>query len=368
LTFLRNLIFTIKMVFLYTLLITIFSVVTLIAIRKIQSNRKEYLATALILLIVGCVMTILVCRSCTETLSIFVKASTFFSATWIFLWLGNAFFSEWISQRISWTAQPIRMFIILLVFTIGYTLIAVYLILFFYNHVMGFNLKASDMIYSSLVITFLISLFLHGRSFLLSWRQSAIDAEKLKHESVTARYESLKSQVNPHFLFNSLNALSNLVHEDASKAEQFIKQLADVYRYVLDTRGKELVPVQEELAFLKSYVYLQQIRFGDKLHIEIDLDNTSGMVAPLALQMLVENAIKHNEVSEEKPLTIRIYEKQHAMVVENTLQKKNILPEAPYGMGLENIRKRYEFLSKQPVEVIQSDSVFAVSLPLIEMS
>ena len=223
-----------------------------------------------------------------------------------------------------------------------------------------------EMIFISLTITFFISLFLHGKEFLVRWKAAAVDAEASKRESMMAQYESLKSQVNPHFLFNSLNALTNLVYEDQDKAAKFIKQLSEVYRYVLDTRNREVVGLEEELQFLKAYLFLQQIRFGDKLQIKIELSGVESPVAPLAFQMLIENAIKHNVISQEDPLTIRLYSTQNYLVVENNLQKKSVLREDSPGIGLDNIRKRYAFLSDQPIEVNQTEKLFSVRLPILK--
>jgi LytS/YehU family sensor histidine kinase len=188
----------------------------------------------------------------------------------------------------------------------------------------------------------------------------------LEKESIRAKYESLKSQVSPHFLFNSLNALTNLVYEDQDKAAKFIKQLSEVYRYVLDSRDKEVVPLEEEKKFLNSYLFLQQIRFGDKLMLEINLSDTRSLIAPLVLQMLVENAIKHNVISAEQPLTIRIYSVEGYIVVENDLQKKSVVQGESQGIGLENISRRYEFLTDRKVEVIEGDT-FRVKLPVIPL-
>jgi LytS/YehU family sensor histidine kinase len=134
---------------------------------------------------------------------------------------------------------------------------------------------------------------------------------------------------------------------------------------VLDSKDKEVVTIEDELKFLKSYVYLQQIRFGEKLKVQLSVDHVRGFVAPLALQMLVENAIKHNIISEEQPLQIRVYQSDTFVVVENTLQRKNLLPEESAGLGLENIRRRYEFLKDSKVEVLETRDLFTVKLPLI---
>jgi LytS/YehU family sensor histidine kinase len=170
--------------------------------------------------------------------------------------------------------------------------------------------------------------------------------------------------VSPHFLFNSLNALTNLVYEDQEKAVKFIKQLSEVYRYVLDTRDKEVVSLTEELKFLESYLFLQRIRFGNKLRVTIDLSGDP-MLAPLALQMLIENAIKHNIISEADPLNIRIFSEDGYLTVENNLQKKSVLGERSSGVGLDNIRKRYEFLTDREVKVLETPVSFVVKLPLL---
>jgi sensor histidine kinase YesM len=355
------------MVYTYILIITLISITASLAIRKIQSKEKRgYLTTVFVLLIVGCLMTLVVCRSCSQSLSQFITVSSFFSMMWIALWLGNAYSADWFSARISWTEQPVKLFFVLLVFTVAYTLLAAYGLLLFYRHILGFKVQANNLVYSSLIITFLISMFMHGRSFLLSWKQSAIDAEKARHESVTARYESLKSQVNPHFLFNSLNALTNLVYEDRDLAARFIKQLSEVYRYVLDTRDLELVSEAEELKFLESYIFLQKIRFGENLKIEVDMAGEKTAFPPLVLQMLIENAIKHNEISSENPLTISVYKDKTFVRVENNLQPRKIFHEDSPGIGLSNISSRYEFLSSHKVEVENHAGKFVVKLPLLK--
>jgi LytS/YehU family sensor histidine kinase len=251
-----------------------------------------------------------------------------------------------------------------MVVTIGFSLLAIYLLSKAYNTI--FDINISQNVYFPMIITIIISLFLHGRAFLMNWRKTSVDAERLQKENIMAKYESLKNQVNPHFLFNSLNALSNLVYEDQDKAVKFIKQLSEVYRYVLDTREKEVVPLEEEIRFLRAYLFLQQIRFGNKLVVEIDIKNDGEIrIAPLALQMLLENAIKHNVVSEDDPLNIRVYTNNHYIIVENNIQKKAMLGEPSLGVGLENIRKRYEFLSTVRVEVNEDQSRFQVKLPVL---
>ncbi len=333
-----------------------------------KAAAKQYSRIVLISVVGSAVMTFFTCPTCYLHISRFLWAIFFSSLLWISLWIGNEELTSFVSIKISWVENPLKRLIWGLISTVMYTIITVLVIANMWEFVMGFNFdNYITIILSSLIITFLISLFLHSREFLIRWKQAAVDAERLKKESIAAQYESLKNQVNPHFLFNSLNALTNLVYEDQDKAAKFIKQLSEVYRYVLDTRQKELVPIEEELRFLESYFFLQKIRFGENLKIENQLHSSIIMLAPLALQLLVENAIKHNVVSADDPLTIKLYHDQDYIVVENSLQKKIVLPESSNGIGLENIKMRYHYLTTREVLVMETTEKFIVKLPIIEI-
>jgi LytS/YehU family sensor histidine kinase len=216
----------------------------------------------------------------------------------------------------------------------------------------------------SLIVVWLVTLQMHAREFLLEWKRSGVDIERLEKERVIAQYENLKSQMNPHFLFNGLNALTNLIYEDPAKATKFVKQLTDVYQYVLDTNEKDLVPLEDELNLLESYVFLQQVRFGQHLKIENQLQNMSSLVVPLALQSLIENAIKHNRVSLENPLTIKLYEEQDYLVVENLVNRK-VSVEKSKGIGINSLKKRYKVLTEKQVLVVETENKFIVKLPIV---
>jgi sensor histidine kinase YesM len=334
-----------------------------------KETAKEYGRVILISAVGSAAMTFITCPSCyTEPTTRYLPVTLFSFVAWVSLWIGNDKLTHFISTKISWVEAPLKRLIWGLISTVVYTLSAVLTITKLWEVIMGFDFDDYSMIIlSSLIITFLLSLFLHGREFLIQWKKSSVDAERLKKESVAAQYESLKSQVNPHFLFNSLNALTNLVYEDQDKAAKFIKQLSEVYRYVLDTREKEVVSLEEDLRFLESYFFLQKIRFGGNLKIENQLAGLSSMIAPLALQLLVENAIKHNVVSADDPLTIKLYQERHSIVIENSLKKKNTLSESSNGLGIDNIKKRYQFLTTQEVTVSETVDKFIVKLPIIEI-
>jgi hypothetical protein len=331
---------------------------------------RENLKTILWVALAGFAMSYFIWNGCCDKISSLVWIGCFTASMWVALWLGNAYVSNALDYFFSWEKQTIARLIAGLIGMVVYTLSAVYGLIFLFGTVFGFHLGDSleGTYYSTIVITLIITLFMTGRLFFANWRKAAVDAERLKKESVEAQYNNLKNQVNPHFLFNSLNALTNLVYQDQDKAVKFIKQLSEVYRYVLASRDKEVVSLEEELKFLEAYDFLQQIRFGSKLRIEVDLIHVKSLVAPMALQMLVENAIKHNEISEEYPLIIKVYNREENLIVENNLRRKTVLEDDSSGLGLENIKKRYEFLSSHPVQVIEEAGKFIVKVPMINLA
>jgi LytS/YehU family sensor histidine kinase len=294
---------------------------------------------------------------------VFIPIASLTCITWILLWKGNSYLANYLSNRISWIRFPVKRFVVGLLATVGYTLAATFLLSLTYNQ---YNDDLALTYISSIIITITISLFMHGRAFLMNWKKTLLEAEKYQRESLVAKYEALKNQVNPHFLFNSLNALTNLVYDDKQKASLFIKQLEEVYRYVLNSKDKGLVPLKEELEFLRAYLFLQQIRFGSKLRVTFNLSDNDLQVAPLAVQMLIENAIKHNIVSESDPLDIQIFQDGDFIVVQNNLQLRSSVGESSLGIGLENIIKRYESLGNGTVEVVQNEKYFIVRIPLVK--
>lgn len=329
--------------------------------KRILREARDYV----MLIIIGMAMTWfgVSCRQCRDNAEDFFIGASFTALVWIALWKGNEYLTNYLSTKISWLEAPVKRFIVGMICTVTYTLLAMYVVTILYNRT--FNISISNTIWISVLITLGISFFLHGKSFLSNWRSTAIEAERIQIETLAAKHEALKNQINPHFLFNSLNALSNLVYEDEGKAIKFVDQLTEIYKYVLSSRDRELVPLEEELAFLESYLYLQQIRFEDKFMVEFALESRSGFVPPLALQMLVENAIKHNVVSADDPLTVRISTTKDNVQVSNNLQRKTSIGEESSGFGLENIRIRYKMLGNDSVLVTEDEKLFSVKLPLI---
>ncbi|MEZ4774113.1 MAG: histidine kinase [Bacteroidia bacterium] len=197
-----------------------------------------------------------------------------------------------------------------------------------------------------------------------------LQAERQEKENILSRFETLKNQVNPHFLFNCLNALSSLVHDDPDLAEDFISKLTRVYRYVLDFRGENLVLLEDELNIIKNYFFLQQIRFGNNLRMYTQVSESlwSYLIPPMTIQMLVENSIKHNIISGEQPLTIELYtEEDRFFVVKNNYQKRTENVEST-GVGVENLKARYAFFTDEKPSFGVENGYYYAKVPILRPS
>ena len=218
----------------------------------------------------------------------------------------------------------------------------------------------------SLLITLVVSLFFHAIYFYKKSQEKKVKQQKIIAGTASAQFESLKNQIDPHFLFNSLNVLSSLIEEHPENAQRFTTSLSKIYRYVLEQKDKELVSVAEELTFAKTYMNLLKMRFENSLFYELpqEVPNPDAKVVPLSLQLLLENTVKHNVVSEQKPLYIRIKIIDNNLVIENDLQKKEVLGDRK-GVGLQNIINRYGILTHRKVQIEETKNTFSVSLPIL---
>ncbi len=218
----------------------------------------------------------------------------------------------------------------------------------------------------SIIITFFVTLAFHALYFYKAYQENKVKEQKIIAGTASAQFESLKNQIDPHFLFNSLNVLSSLIEENPIAAQKFTTSLSKVYRYVLEQKDKELVSVTEELTFAKTYMNLLLMRFENSITFEIpeNIENDEAKVVPLSLQLLLENCIKHNVVSETKPLHIKISIENGALIVSNNLQKKDVLS-GRKGVGLENIVNRYGILTNRKVLVEENENEFKISLPIL---
>ena len=202
-------------------------------------------------------------------------------------------------------------------------------------------------------------------TFYIIWRKAIDREQKLREENLKYRYRSLKSQVNPHFLFNSLNTLSEMIYDDAEKADRYIQQLSGIYRYILEHEETDLVPLEEELQFVEQFFSLQKERDQDTIRLIIQIHEPQGIrIIPVSLQMLVENALKHNARSGQKPLEISIERRDRHIVVSNNVQRKDQIDQTLQS-GLSNLRERVKLIMGEELMVSEENNVFVVKLPVL---
>lgn len=217
--------------------------------------------------------------------------------------------------------------------------------------------------------TALIGTLYEAGYFFHMWKQQAIQTEAIKSRQLRTELDVLKNQVSPHFLFNSLNTLVALINEDQLLATRFTKDLSAVYRYILQHKDKEVVDLGTELEFTQAYINLMKVRFEDSLQIQVEVarEHHRLLVAPLTLQLLLENALKHNVASIAHPLKVDIHvENGRSLIVRNGLRRKQGVEDST-GTGLANVKQRYAYLSDRPVDVIETREHFLVALPLLEL-
>ncbi len=227
------------------------------------------------------------------------------------------------------------------------------------------NEKLANYVFAT-AMSFIVLLCFYIFYIYKEYNESRVKEQKIIANTASAQFESLKNQIDPHFLFNSLNVLSSLIEENPDNAQRFTTSLSKIYRYVLEQKDKELVSVTEELAFAKTYMNLLKMRFENSITYEIptDFDNPEAKVVPLSLQLLLENTIKHNVVSEQKPLHIKIYIQNNYLIVENNLQKKEVLQDRR-GVGLQNIVNRYGLISERKLLIEENENYFKVKIPIL---
>jgi two-component system LytT family sensor kinase len=231
------------------------------------------------------------------------------------------------------------------------------------------GVTTSDVHLGSFLIIALVSLLYESVFLYDRWKLSILETEKLRRENVESQLEGLKNQVNPHFLFNSLNTLAYIIPENPEQGVKFVQKLSKVYRYILEISDQKLIKLEEELNFLQAYNFLLKERFGENLEIRIEVpeEYRRQKIVPLSLQILFENAIKHNIISSEQPLLIELDIEGGKVCVKNNLQRKTQVMHST-GMGLQNIKNRYAYFTEEEVLVSTADAHFSVCLPLVKVS
>ena len=339
----------------------------------IRSVKKGFIVCLKLTILFGIIFSIVYQQFSLKGIGSTFLASAMFSYG---IGFGNGFLNDYLNTKWDWITQTKQRVTAGIIGTIIYTIPVVLGI----NYLLWIVIGGADvaMFFSGsslfihlfyIIISFGVSSFLHAKAFMTNWK-IAMTQESTKQEIVakteTAKFESLKSQLDPHFLFNSLNVLTSLIGENPYKAEKFTTQLSKVYRYVLEQRNKDLIPVLEEIKFANTYMELLGMRFEDAVKFEIpsSITNKNLKIVPLSLQLLLENAVKHNVVSSSKPLTIRIYEQDNYLIIENNINPKQAIGQGTK-VGLRNIADRYGLITDKNVIIENNNKIFKVSLPLL---
>lgn len=284
----------------------------------------------------------------------------------------DLFIIRYLNKIASWSQKTMKRIIIQFGFAITISLFVSVAFTLFANALIPYSEDLKGVLVNNALIFSVLNVFvmaiLEGWIFYSQSKQSEQNAKELQEELSQIKFEVLKSQINPHFLFNSLNVLSGLINKDAGKAQQFIDEFSHIYRYVLESIEKSVVTLERELDFMRSYLFLQQIRYGNDLSYSLNIpsDLLKMLLPPLSLQVVLENAIKHNIISDTKPLEIEVHSKDNHLVVKNIIQPKISMVNST-GLGLKNLEKRYAMIcSEKPLFLVEKDYYIA-KLPLINI-
>lgn len=309
-----------------------------------------------------------------QTFLITLLLSTMYSFV---LGFGNGFINEFLNRKFPWSEATRTRAVLSIISIIIGNFILVYFCNYM-NYVVIQKTATTEEFFSSkygvtnwfmINIALLISAFLHAKSFMEELKKTSrkeVVEQKLIAKSANAQFESLKNQLDPHFLFNSLNVLSSLIDENPRQAQKFTASMSKIYRYVLEQKDKELVTVEDEIEFARTYCDLLKTRFEDSVDFTFDVaeEDYQKYVVPLALQLLLENCIKHNFATSSKPLVIRIFSAGNTLCIENNLQIREQIKESS-GIGLANIVQRYSLLTDRNVFIEKSEDHFKVKLPML---
>lgn len=293
------------------------------------------------------------------------------------LGLSNGFLNDFLNKKLSWTEQTRLRTILGIVLTVIVNFIVVYGCNYI-NFVIIQKVATPDEFFSGkynftnwFMVNFalMISAFLHAKGFMEELKKNTkkeVVEQKLIAKSANAQFESLKNQLDPHFLFNSLNVLTALIDENPEQAQKFTTSMSKIYRYVLEQKDKEMVKVEDEIEFAKIYCNLLKTRFEDSVYFifDVNVDDLQKFVVPLSLQLLLENCIKHNFATSSKPLNIRIFTEGKFLCIENNLQVREQLKESA-GIGLANIVQRYALLTNDNVFIEKKEQTFKVKIPIL---
>lgn len=303
----------------------------------------------------------------------------YFTAGWLvvialLLWLGNRQLTVRLDRLLPWSRYGNWRFFIHLILGLAYLLLLVNGIYYGIKTFLTDSPPSQEQFivmnaWGAAIFIPIFSLYF-SLHFLRHWRESELAVEKVQKEKIRSQLDSLKNHLDPHFLFNNLNILSSLIDKDKNVSKTFIEKFAEVYRTLLRTKSDDLIALRDELEFIQSYMYLIRMRFEDHIVFIDSLANSSKsrMLPPLTLQMLIENAIKHNIISEKLPLKIELLDgADNYLIVRNSLHPKMKDQEETNGSGLLNIQNRYSHFTDLPVRIEKTETHFEVCIPLLQI-
>ena len=325
---------------------------------------KQIISTGIIAAIIVFLLNLLLAdmHSAWRNIPYFIVYSLVFS-------LGNMLYFNLIGKYLNWNNNPEKTLIISILGVIPVNILIYFLlnlvfkVLVFGQSFHDFTRHINPFEYTLVVLfALVIALFIITKYSFKKIRETQLKAEQLKTQNERIKFESLKAQLDPHFLFNNLNVLASLIGENSEKAEEFTLKLSDIYQYVLAQKDKNLVPLKDEITFAKNYLDLLKMRFEDGLHYSLPKQiDPDAQIPPLSLQLLLENAIKHNKISDENPLKITISNESGQVIVKNNLNLKEPNSKS-YKIGLKNLEERYKLLNS-PIEITQNKNSFSLKLP-----
>lgn len=332
--------------------------------------KKKYLLLSILFIAVLVLAYVLLALS--------LAVEVYYTIGWILavialLIIGNGFISMLFDKKLPWLKFGKRRLFSHLTFGILYSLIIINLAYLLFK----WALTNEPPTTSQMVVTnaYGLVLFIPAFSvyfsmyFLRHWQKSVLETEKFKKETLKFELDNLKSHLDPHFLFNNLNILSSLIDTSKEESKRFLDKFADVYRSLLKTKDEDLIAIEDELEFINAYIYLLKTRFEDNIVFNINIDKSARykMIPPLTIQLMVENAIKHNIASEKKPLKIEIEAKNESLTVCNNLNERPKDPGQPEGSGIKNIKRRYSYFTEDKVIIKKSSDKFCITVPILEV-
>ena len=342
---------------------------------ELKIRLKKDLKLSLLLTLISIVITLLLMIN-SLSWNIFYSAIVLSSMYCFGLAMGCSVISTLLDWKFNWYSKGKQRLIWGIVITVIYVVTVVLLIDYYlfvklqnlpFEHFFKGRYLWMHLFY--IVLSLGISTFFHAKGSMQELKVALTQKALLENQNIASQYEALKNQVDPHFLFNSLNVLSSLVDENPATAQKFINRLSYIYRYVLDQKDKELISIEEELDFAEQYVFLQKIRFEEGVNFSstIEFSRLKDFTIPLAFQILLENIFKHNIISDEHPIFISIESKDGYLLVSNNINKKSTR-QASHNLGLENIKARYKYFTDADVIIDETPEKFCVKLPLIPNS